>query len=132
MYICMCDIINMIGKKLLKSFKKKSSLIFFCITLLYLFYTYVSLFLFIFNNALFYLFVNILLFYVCFHFVVRALTYPGSLFIYQNKVNIYNIFKWYIYEFIKVVCYLIHLNNHYIFITFIFVIQNIFVITDQL
>ncbi|SOV25303.1 conserved Plasmodium protein, unknown function [Plasmodium sp. DRC-Itaito] len=83
----MCDFINMIGKKLLKSFKKKSSLIFFCITLLYLFYTYVSLFLFIFNNALFYLFVNILLFYVCFHFVVRALTYPGSLFIYQNKTN---------------------------------------------
>ncbi|SCP05699.1 conserved Plasmodium protein, unknown function [Plasmodium ovale] len=77
----------MFFKKIFKSFKKNSSLIFFFITLLYLFYTYVSLFLFIFNNALFYLFVNISLFYLCFHFIVRALAYPGSLFLYLHKTN---------------------------------------------
>ncbi|ANQ09898.1 Uncharacterized protein PCOAH_00045320 [Plasmodium coatneyi] len=94
----------MICKKLFKSFKKNSSLIVFFVTLLYFFYTYVSLFLFVFNNALFYLFLNITLFYLCFHFVVRALTYPGSLFIYFHKTNYDNrveLCKFYMKESVK-------------------------------
>ncbi|SCO74330.1 conserved Plasmodium protein, unknown function [Plasmodium vivax] len=94
----------MFCKKFFKSFKKNSSLIVFFVTLLYFFYTYVSLFLFVFNNALFYLFVNITLFYLCFHFVVRALTYPGSLFIYFHKTNYDNrieLCKFYMKESVK-------------------------------
>ncbi|EUD69338.1 hypothetical protein C922_00201 [Plasmodium inui San Antonio 1] len=94
----------MFCKKLFKSFKKNSSLIVFFVTLLYFFYTYVSLFLFVFNNALFYLFVNITLFYLCFHFVVRALTYPGSLLIYFHKTNYDNrveLCKFYMKESVK-------------------------------
>ncbi|CRH01342.1 conserved Plasmodium protein, unknown function [Plasmodium relictum] len=94
----------MFFKKLFKSFEKNSSSLFFLITLLYFLYTYVSIFLFIFNNALFYLFVNISIFYLCFHFVVRALTYPGSLFIYYKKTNYDNgieLCKFYLKETIK-------------------------------
>ncbi|ETB63144.1 hypothetical protein YYC_00728 [Plasmodium yoelii 17X] len=94
----------MFFNKLFKSFKKKSSLILFSITILYFFYTYVSLFLFIFNNALFYLFVNIYLFYLCFHFVIRALTYPGSLLLYLHKTNYDNkieLCKFYMKECVK-------------------------------
>ncbi|CRG94779.1 conserved Plasmodium protein, unknown function [Plasmodium gallinaceum] len=97
----------MFFKKLFKIFKKNSSSIFFLITLLYFLYTYVSIFLYIFNNALFYLFVNISFFYLCFHFVVRALTYPGSLFIFYHKTNYDNrieICKFYLKETVKLTC----------------------------
>ncbi|SCO93989.1 conserved Plasmodium protein, unknown function [Plasmodium malariae] len=94
----------MFSKKLFKSFKKNSSLIFFFITLIYFFYTYVSLFLFVFKNALFCLFLSISVFYICFHFIVRALTYPGSLFIYFHKTNYDNrieLCKFYMKESLK-------------------------------
>ncbi|KJP88441.1 hypothetical protein AK88_01893 [Plasmodium fragile] len=105
----------MICKKLFKSFKKNSSLIVFFVTLVYFFYTYVSLFLFVFNNALFYLFLNITLFYLCFHFVVRALTYPGSLFIYFHKTNYDNrveLCKFYMKESVKLSLIISDIRRH--------------------
>ncbi|GAW82503.1 hypothetical protein, conserved [Plasmodium gonderi] len=94
----------MFCKKMFKSLKKNSSCIVFFLTVLYLYYTYISLFLSVLNNTLFYLFVNILLFYICFNFVVRALTYPGSLFIYFHKTNYDNkveLCKFYMKESVK-------------------------------